>query len=201
MSQSSHSEWVTTSTMLSRLQASSDDAAWSLVVARFREPLVAFARRNGLRDDGCEDVAQDTLIAFSNGLRSGSYDRAKGRLSKWLFGIAWNHVQKARAAARRGDTPVVNVEDDQWREIPDEASAGNVWDELWERTMLETALRQLRLEFRDSTFRVFEMLVLERRTADDCERELGMSRNAVFIAKHRVMARMHALIKELEEPN
>jgi RNA polymerase sigma-70 factor (ECF subfamily) len=185
--------------MLSRLRAPGNESAWSTVVARFREPVMSFARKSGLSAQDSEDVAQDTLLAFANGVRTGGYDRGKGRLSKWLFGIAWNRVQKTRAAAQRGDTPIVHVDEERWREVPDEANAGRVWDELWERTLLDACLRQLRVEFRANTFRVFEMLVLEHRTPEDCERELSMSRNAVFIAKHRVMTRMNELVREVED--
>jgi hypothetical protein len=43
------------------------------------------------------------------------------------------------------------------------------------------------------TFRAFERVALDQVPAADVARELGMTRNAVFLAKHRVVKRIRAL--------
>lgn len=54
-------------------------------------------------------------------------------------------------------------------------------------------------EVQAATFRAFELLVLEKRTVEEVVLELGITRNAVYIAKHRVATRIRELVAELEE--
>lgn len=193
-------EWITTSTVLERLSDFGDRGAWEHFAERFHRPIQMFARKQGLAENECADVAQESLLAFAEAYRRGEYDRTKGRLSNWLFGIAWRRIDHARRKADRraeheGDALDSRMADAQ--DVPSAASAE--WQELWERSILEHCLRQMRKENQPATFRAFEMLVLEKRTIEDAEAELGMSRNAIAIAKHRVSARLRELVAQCDE--
>ena len=96
-------DWVTTSVLLSELRDFGNQAAWDRLADRFREPVVAFARKMGLTPSQAEDAAQETLLAFAEAFRDGKYDPAKGRLNRWLFGIAFRQVLNAKRA--RGRAP------------------------------------------------------------------------------------------------
>ena len=87
-------EWVTTSLVLERLKEFDNHSAWNLFSGWFREPVVAFARRMGLKGADADDAAQETLLAFARAYREGRYDSSKGRLSEWLFGIALKMHQR-----------------------------------------------------------------------------------------------------------
>jgi len=86
--------WRTTTTFLNDLKAEGTtaaparEAAWRRFDARFRKPIIAFARKMGASAADAEDVAQSTIETFIRKHRDGEYDRGKGRLSTWLFGIA-----------------------------------------------------------------------------------------------------------------
>jgi RNA polymerase sigma-70 factor, ECF subfamily len=192
-------DWVTTSTVLQRLADFRDQGAWARFTERFHRPIQAFAKKQGLADSECEDAAQETLLAFAEAYRRGDYAREKGRLSSWIFGIAWRRIDHARRK-RDQRAPHETFESQQHAEEDAPAARSAEWDELWQRSMLEHCLRQVRKEFEPSTFRAFEMLVLEHHPLDSVERELAMSRNALSIAKHRVSARVRALVEECEEP-
>src|SRR5437868_3297926 len=94
--------WVTTATVLQKLRDSDRDA-WDSFADRFRRPVMSFSRKFGLRDSDAEDVAQETLMAFVEAFRRGDYDPAKGRLSRFLFGIAY---RKSLEVRRRRGGPV-----------------------------------------------------------------------------------------------
>lgn len=193
--------WVTTSTVLERLQRFDDRDAWAEFADRFRAPIERFARKQGLSEADSEDVAQETLLGFAKGYRENGYDRSKGRLSTWLFGIAWRRVDHVR---RRGDRAFTErTADDNatafWAGVPDDAEASAAWDSAWEQALLERCVRRVKHEVQPATFRAFEMLVLEKRSVEDVVAELGITRNAVYIAKHRVATRIRALVGELED--
>lgn len=192
---SSHPSWITTSTVLQRLTDFGDRDAWNTFSERFRVPIVAYARRRGLSESDAEDVAQETLAAFAQAFRGGDYDRERGRLSRWLFGFANRKV--LRALER--DRALGDGEMERWSQIDGGAALDPDWEELWERSVLEQSLAAARGEFESSTWRVFEMLVLESRSVDDAVAETGLTRNAVYIAKHRVLARVEQLVRDCDE--
>jgi RNA polymerase sigma-70 factor (ECF subfamily) len=200
MEPSESGEWLTTSTVLQRLSNFGDDEAWERFSERFWAPIEKFARRQGLTQSDAEDVAQETLLAFAESYRRGQYDRTQGRLSKWLFGIAWRRVDHVRRKRYRAVTerPVAEDASQFWAQVPDENAASAAWDEVWERALLEAALRKVRDEVQPSTFRVFEAIVLEKRSVEEAMEELGLSRNAVYVAKHRMLSRLRTLMAEAD---
>lgn len=193
-------EWITTTLLLERLR---DPGApvWEQFVNRFRGPLVNFARQMGLAEDSAEDVAQNAMLTFISRFRSGAYDREKGRLSSWLFGIAYMESLTARKKLRRQELQAPQSDGDHsfWAAIPDESDARQTWDEQWQLHIIQECLSTVRMEVTPTTYCAFEMLVLQNRQAAEVAAELGISRNAVFIAKHRVLRRMTELRKELED--
>jgi len=87
----------------------------------------------------------------------------------------------------------------EWMDFEAPRMVSPEWEDVWERTMLEDCLRQIRVEFEPKTMRAFEMLVLENRSIEDAERELEQSRNALAIAKHRVSKRLREMIEQCDE--
>jgi RNA polymerase sigma factor (sigma-70 family) len=192
--------WVTTTRLLEDLRES-DETAWEQFVERFRRPIVRFARDMGLGFDDAEDVAQETLADFIRAYREGQYDRGKGRLRAWLFGIAHRRVLNARRKIARAPRPVPPGQRTAfWNALSAEEVARKSWDAAWERGVLEQCVEQVRMEVEPATVRAFELFAIEGRPAADVARELDMSRNAVFIAKHRVLKRVMELRRELVEP-
>ncbi len=191
-------EWITTSTILHDLRDYGNRAAWSRFVERFRSPIVRFAGSMGLSAIDAEDVAQETLLAFAEGYRRGEYDPTRGRLSRWLFGIAFRQGMKGRRIESRqpAGTPGAAL---SWSQVPDEASATVSWDQEWEQTLLEQCLTQVRQEVEPVTFQAFELAVRLDRPPADVARELGAPIKLVYNAKHRVLNRVRELRAEFEE--
>lgn len=190
-------EWITTSTILSRLRAFDDQSMWEQFHTRFRAPLLAFVRRFGLTDSAAEDVVQETLLAFAQAYREGRYDPAKGRLSSWLFGIAFRQASSARRSqARTRARQAPGSGDTFWDETPDPQEAEQAWDREWEVARLAQSIEQLRREVTQRTFRIFELLVQQQRSPDEAAAELGMTRDAVYVAKHRLLKRLGELVNQ-----
>ncbi len=195
-------EWVTTSTILHDLRDLSNQTAWRGFVDRFQEPVVRFVARMGFGEDDARDVAQESLAAFAESLRDGRYDREKGRLRSWLFGIAYRQALRRRQASARRDGRLVRGEaaERALAELPDEKSAGDLWNTLWERFVVQECFRQIRREFRPANVRAFERIVRDGLDAAEAAAEVGTTTRAVYNAKHRILARMRELRAELEEP-
>jgi RNA polymerase sigma factor (sigma-70 family) len=194
-------EWVTTSSLLDGLRDFGNRTAWERLAARFRKPIVAFATHLELPAAEADDVAQETLLAFAKAIREGRYDPSKGRLSHWLFGIAYRQAQNARRSraqrlARAGAPPADSAA--VLSDLPDEAAARTTWDREWEQALLEQCLDRARREVEPETFRAFELVVCEGRSPAAAAAELGIAVKKVYNAKHRLLERVRVLRAELE---
>lgn len=193
-------DWLTTSTILRDLRDYANEGAWTRFVERFRRPVVRFARQTGLDAAAAEDVAQEALLAFAAAFRAGKYDRDKGRLSRWLFGIAYNHVLRQRQKDAREGARLADVGGSAfWGEVPDERTAGRTWDEEWENALWCECLERVRPEFEPQSIRAFELVLRDGRSAAEAADELGIPVKAVYNAKHRVLKRLRQLRAELED--
>jgi RNA polymerase sigma-70 factor (ECF subfamily) len=187
----------TTTALLEGLADPADGATWQAFDARFRPVLLAFGRRLGLGDEDAADTAQDTLTRFVRSFRDGKYDRTRGRLSAWIIGIARHCIAELRESrARRREERLSKAE-----ELPDDAALTRIWDAECQRQILHEAVQELRRVSRTDprTVRVFEMLAFEQRRPADIARELGISANDVYLAKHRCLKRLRSIVSELEE--
>ena len=194
-------EWVTTSTILRGLRDFDNAGAWEQFTGRFRRPLAAFAQRVGVRPNDVDDVVQETLLAFAEAHRKGTYHPDKGRLSSWLFGIAYRHaMRQLRKYGRHEvhlDTPTGGTSPIE--RLPDERHAGELWEQVWERHATRECLERLRTEVTPEAYEIFELAVLQELKADEVASKLGVEVRAVYNSKHRTLKRIRELRTALEQ--
>ena len=159
-----------------------------------------YARRLGLAEADAEDVAQQTLTSFCTSYRSGNYDREKGRLRDWLFGIARNEFRNWCRRRRQREVQVGSTEDqtDFFAQLADEDHLQRSWEQEWRETLLRECLQEVRREVDSKTFAAFELFASAGWPAKHVAEQLGLTSNAVFIAKHRVLKRVRELLPQLE---
>ncbi len=190
--------WVTTTILLERL-ADAQDASWEEFASHFRGPIHNFALRLGLSETSADDVVQSTMLAFVRAFRDGRYSRERGRLSSWLFGIAYRESLRVfRDSARERQAPATQGRTTFFSDHPDDELARRTWTETWERHVLGRCLEQVRAEVTPSTFEAFELAAVRGVPPEQVAESVGISKNAVFIAKHRVLKRVAELRLEFE---
>jgi RNA polymerase sigma-70 factor (ECF subfamily) len=64
------------------------------------------------------------------------------------------------------------------------------WDQEHDRHVLERLLELIEPDFRPDTWQAFRRQVVDGRSAENVAAELGMSVNAVLIAKSRALSRL-----------
>jgi len=193
-------EWQTTSTILGELRDHRNETAWPDFVERFREPIRRFAMSLGLPEQESEDVAQEALLAFAEAYRDGKYQRERGRLSSWLFGITYRHVLRGRRNRVRAPANVAGDTGgtDYWAALPDESTLAEQWDQQWQAAVLRQCLQRVRVEFEPTTVEAFELSVRDGRSAEEVATALNVPLKSVYNAKHRVLNRIRQLTEELE---
>ena len=192
-------EWVTTTQVLEELQSSNDAPAWQRLCGHFHTVVVNFAKHMGLSVPDAEDAAQETMLAFVKAFRDGKYKRDKGHLGDWLFGIAKHVILNVRKRQ-----PLEQLMADKttgtsfWDMIQDDHNIKLSWETEWRHMVLAKCFEQARREFDPKVFKAFELYALTQTAVDKVAQQLEMSRNAVYIAKCRVLSRLRELDGQFE---
>jgi RNA polymerase sigma-70 factor (ECF subfamily) len=192
--------WITTTKALEELRESNDAAVWRQFQEYFYPVVANFARAGGLSLADAQDAAQQVMLEFVQAFRAGKYEREKGRLSSWLYGLARRVVQNYRRHLPREQLISDNTSGTAfWDGIADKESTKKLWDKEWREMALEKVLQQVRKETDKNVFEAFELYALKGKNVTEVAEQLGISRNAVYIAKSRVLTRLRQLQKEFED--
>lgn len=190
---------ATGTALLDGLHDHGNDSAWTTLVERFHPVLTAFAERAGLSGPDAEDVAQLVLMELARSYAA--YDRTKGRLRQWLFGIARNQIANCKRRRAPEHTPQRDTRTtaffDRLPGAPGELE--RAWQVEWDRYVMDRCLDQVREEVTPQTMEAFHQFAVLSRPAAEVARELGMTENAVFGAKRRVLSRMRELVAAFEQ--
>lgn len=184
----------THTTLLDLIRDGADAVAWDEFWTRYWRAVFAFAKRRGCSEHTAEEVVQDVMLTVFQNRQVFRYDSAKGRFRDWLGGVTRNliHRRRARPAERiraaGGDGP----EQLDGAEDP-HAAAADVWQQAFEASLLTVLLDLVRREISPETYQAFELVALAGVPAADAAMLTGLSRNAVYLARKRVLQRLREL--------
>src|SRR5579871_5987179 len=179
----------TSFSLLERLRLSSDSAAWQRLVELYSPYIHSWLRRQSLQSADVEDLTQEVLRSVVAALPDFQHDLRRGAFRRWLRTITVNHL-RSFWRVRRPQTLTKDTEMllDQLEDPASDLSL--LWDEEHDRHVVRRLLGWIQGEFEPTTWRAFQLVVLEGRSAGEAAAELGISANAARIAKSRVLARL-----------
>jgi RNA polymerase sigma-70 factor (ECF subfamily) len=182
----------TSVSLLDRLREEPDTAAWRRLVDLYTPLIRGWLRRHGLPPQEADDLVQEVLAVVVRRLPDFRREERTGAFRRWLRTITVNCLrdfwrrQRGRPRAT-GDSDFRNVLD----QLEDPESAlSRLWDEEHDRHVTQRLLEMIRPHFEPSTWRAFQRVALEGVPPDQAAAELGLTVNAVFIAKSRVLCRL-----------
>jgi RNA polymerase sigma-70 factor (ECF subfamily) len=173
--------------------------AWDRLFGLYSPVVYHWACRAGLQSADAADVVQEVFRSVVTNLPGFRRERPGDSFRGWLWTITQN---KIRDLHRRGIHRVEAVGGTDAQQIlmqvPQDSSSGSgdAFRTSGDPRLIH-ALGQIRLEFEDRTWRAFWGVVVEGRTAADVAAALGMSANAVYVARSRILRRLR---DELGEP-
>lgn len=179
-----------TTTLLQRLQGE-ESAAWAQLVRLFTPTLERWCRAKGIAGDDLEDVVQEVFLQVARSIPTFRREKPGDTFGGWLRRITRNRcVDHLR---RKGRAPAEAAEAEL--SLLPAKEQGFSAEEVAE--IYRLAADQVRPEFAPRVFRAFELTALERVPSKDVATELGMTRAAVYRAKHRVYSRIRAELSGL----
>jgi RNA polymerase sigma-70 factor (ECF subfamily) len=169
-------------TLLERLRGAHDQAAWCRLVELYTPLLFSWARRCGDSEQDAADLVQEVFVVLVQTLPTFQYDRS-GRFRNWLHTLLLNKLRDRKRREARLEKALAQRSAEA--ELPDSITLFE--DAEYQQALTRRALRLMQSDFAPSTWQACWETVVRDRPAAEVARELGMSENAVYIARCRVL--------------
>jgi RNA polymerase sigma-70 factor, ECF subfamily len=181
--------------LLERLRQPEPQAAWDRFVALYTPLMFHWARRLGQSEAEAADLVQDVFVVLVQELPKFTY-RAGERFRGWLWTVLMNkwRERRRRAAARPAELGGAALD-----EQPAPGTAAPLEETEYRQYLVNRALSLMQADFQPATWKACWAYVVEDRPAADIAAELGITVNAVHLAKARVLRRLRRELEGLWE--
>lgn len=192
---------TTRPSLLLRLRDPQDHEAWVEFVELYEPATYRLLRRHGLQDADAREVVQDLLMAVNRSIHRWDPDKERGSFRGWLRRVTRNLVinwvkQRPRRVLAIGGEEMQALLD----RVPAAAEAETVeFDRELRRALFQRAAEQVRCEVQPATWQAFWETSVAGATPAQAAQKLGMRVGAIRVAKCRVLARLRAVVREMED--
>jgi RNA polymerase sigma-70 factor (ECF subfamily) len=184
----------TSTSLLDRIRLHPDGPSWKRLVDLYTPLIQGWLRRFGgaVQSHDLDDLVQDVVGQVVRGLPTFQHSGRPGAFRCWLRTIAvhrllaFRRAQKSRPVAS-GDSSI----DEQLAQLEDpESDLSRRWDQEHDRHVLRRLRDLIESEFSTSSWQAFTRTALKGERTAAVAADLGMTVNAVLLAKSRVLRRL-----------
>lgn len=186
------SRYLTSTTLIERLKAARDQEAWERFQRLYSVLMRRWGKDFGLQAGDVADAAQEISLYVFTHIHH-FHHRHPGAFRAWLRVIAHNKIRHIHRRKR-----LESLDSPGFSEPVDTHPGNGVQEEHW-FNLRNRALEMIRPEFEISTWRAFWEVYAKDGCPKEVARKLGMSVNAVYIARSRVLGRLKRQIDLLLE--
>lgn len=189
----------TSLSLLDQIRVQPSAAAWQRLVTLYTPLIRVWLQRYDVPAHDADDVTQEVLTTMVHELPAFEHNLRRGALRRWLRTITVNRLRAYWRA--RDHRPAViggSAVEEALAQLEDPASRlSQLWDEEHDRHVVRQLLERIRPEFEPATWNAFQRLVMDGVPTADVATELGITANAVRIAKSRVLKRLRREMADL----
>lgn len=182
----------TSLSLLERLRLSPENEGWNRLADLYTPLIRAWLRRYDVQDSDANDLVQEVLLAVSRDLCKFEHRGQPGAFRGWLKAILVNRLRKFwRAQDRRPQASGDSNIDARLAQLDDPFSEMSlIWNREHDKYVLRQLLALAEPHFEPTTWMAFCRVALDGAKADVIAREMGISVNAICLAKSRVLRRL-----------
>jgi RNA polymerase sigma-70 factor (ECF subfamily) len=182
----------TSASLLDRLRVKPDPESWRQLVELYTPLIRTWLHRHAalLADADADDLVQEVLTVVVRRLPTFEYRRRTGAFRRWLRTITVNCLRDFWRSRRKGPQATGDSEFlHMLEQLEDpQSTLSKVWDQEHDRHVTQALLERIRPRFNANTWTAFRRVALDGASAEAVAEELGLTVNAVFIAKSRVLS-------------
>lgn len=178
---------TTHSSLLIRLRTSGDSAAWSRFVRLYTPLIRHWVAQLGVDANQADDLTQDVFVGLM-GQASMLADNPPNSFRAWLRTVTLNKCRDWFRHENRASNPQLLERIELATEDPNEL----LTESEYQTFVAQSALQLMRESFSETTWRACWEHVAMARSAPEVAAELGISENAVYLARGRVLKRLRS---------
>lgn len=186
---------TTRASLLLRIRDRGDAGAWEEFDAIYRPMLHKFAAVSGANPTEAEDIVQHCMAAVHQQIGTFEYDKSKGRFKGWLKTLVANRVRNLIRDRREKNAQSMDFK----ALTAKETSPEDLFEKVWMDEHLKYALCRVREEVEESTFKAFQLYVIDERPVEEICELLGVNANQVHKAKYRITKRLSEKLRQLTD--
>lgn len=181
----------TNHSLIGRVKDLGDGASWIEFMGIYQPVVYRMAKRRGLQDADAHDVIQQVFVSIAGAIDRWEPHEDLPPFRAWLTTITKNAISKALGRRPRdratGSTSVM----EQLNAVADngEVSDAELLTET-RRAMFRWAAQRVRIEFTQATWDMFWQTSVLGESVADVAKATGRTTGAVYMARHRVIARL-----------
>lgn len=190
--------------LLNRLKNVEDGESWQEFFNQYWKLIYGVAVKSGLTEVEAQEVVQETVIAVSKKMPEFNYDPAIGSFKGWLMRLTqWRIKDQLRKRQRQAgaihsaapSTATTLIE-----RMPDPAGSylEKLWDEEWQKHVLETALSRVKSKVKPKHYQIFDLCAIKNWPLQKVADSLNVNIAQVYLARHRVGLLVKREVKILE---
>jgi RNA polymerase sigma-70 factor (ECF subfamily) len=185
--------------LLQRIAESSAEADWRRLVALYQPFIGKWLGRAGIPTADADDLTQEVLTVVVKELPGFEHSERVGAFRNWLRTVVVNRTRgywrskQTRPKEQDGEAAIALLED------PSSGLSGE-WDREHDAYVVRQLLESLEGEFSPTTWAAFRRQMMDGAKAAEVAAELGLTTNAVLVAKSRVLRRFRAEAAGLIDP-
>jgi RNA polymerase sigma-70 factor (ECF subfamily) len=185
----------TSASLLERVRNPADHEAWKRFVQLYTPVLYAWTRELGMQAQDAADLVQDVFVVLVQQLPHFSYDRHRS-FRAWLRTVLLN---KWRDRRRHGAALVLDSGEATLAALagPPGAEGPGLEEAEYRQQLVGRALEIMQAKFQPATWKACWESVVAGRPVEEVAGELGISVNAVYVAKSRVLRQLRRELGEL----
>lgn len=182
----------TSASLLDRLRVAPEGEDWSRLVELYAPLIRGWLLRQHLPRQDADDVSQEVLAVLVRRLPDFERQPRPGAFRRWLRTITVNCLRDYWRAnkGRPRATGSSDVQEALQQLADPDSGLSKQWEQEHDQHVAKRLLEMIRPHFEATTWEAFRRFALEGEPAEQVATALGMTTNAVFIAKSRVLSRL-----------
>ncbi len=175
----------TPASLLYQLRGDSNEEAWARFVRLYTPMLYRWAERTSQSKVDAADLVQEVFVVLLRSLPTFNYDGSRS-FRAWLHTVLrtkWCDWRRRHGRLPPNDAGLSGAVDDMSNSVEIEEAE-------FRSQLISRALELLTAEFGETTILAFRGTAIESRPTAEVAAELGLTTNAVYLARGRVMRRL-----------
>lgn len=185
---------TTNVSLLLKLRSRADAAAWRQFVQLYAPLVHGWIAALGIEEPDRSDVVQEVLIVLLGKMSTFQYDQQQS-FRGWMRTITLNKCRDLLRARRRATEPLLMDR----LESASQDDSDFLSESEYRQSLAARALTLMRQHFSETTWQACWLSVAEELSAKEIAARLGISENAVYLSRARVLKRLRAELEGLWE--